>query len=147
MNFPTGFTEWTRTPPSKPGVYVWVHSIPKKPRTVRWAKVHLYCFVRLKGVLVDDANCFLDESGKGFPFDHPRYACGYWSGPLKLPEVKKAVPVAPSAIRYPEIRVGSYTLSPRLGGKIWLQHTSGEGMMTDAAKLEKHLTTFWNKEF
>lgn len=50
-------------------------------------------------------------------------------------------------VRHPEIRVGCYTLSPRLGGKIWLQHISGEGMMTDTAKLEKHLTTFWKKEF
>lgn len=43
--------------------------------------------------------------------------------------------------------VNAFALTQRPGGKIWLQHQSGEGMMTDAAKLEKHLLAFWNKEF
>lgn len=53
----------------------------------------------------------------------------------------------PPRLRDPQIVVGSFTLKPRPGGKIWIQHQDGEGMMTEAAKLEKHLLAFWRKEF
>ena len=43
--------------------------------------------------------------------------------------------------------VNDFALTQKPAGKIWIQHRDGEGMMTDAAKLEKHLAAFWRKEF
>lgn len=43
--------------------------------------------------------------------------------------------------------VNAFALVQKPEGKIWIQHRDGEGMMTDAAKLEKHLAAFWEKEF
>jgi hypothetical protein len=43
--------------------------------------------------------------------------------------------------------INAFALIQKPNGQIWIQHREGEGMMTDAAKLEKHLTAFWKKEF
>jgi len=43
--------------------------------------------------------------------------------------------------------INAFALIQKPNGQIWIQHREGDGMMTDAAKLEKHLTAFWKKEF
>lgn len=60
-------------------------------------------------------------------------------------ELPFAIPAA--ALNAQQMEIGAFCIGYAQEGKIWIQHRNGEGMMTDAAKLEKHLTAFWRKEF
>ena len=47
------------------------------------------------------------------------------------------------------ITIGEYTLSvnPNHPGKVWIQHSSGEGMDTDTEKFAEYIDAYFNAYF